>query len=61
MSTASVSFKGSDIRSAVGYVLAAELDPGKEYELTIKEKKKKRSRDANSYFWEFLDQLAVRL
>ena len=29
--------------------------------MTIKEKKKRRSRDANAYFWEFLDQLATKM
>lgn len=57
----SVEFNGSDVRPAVTCVATAELDTSKRYELIIKEKKKKRSRDANAYFWEFLDQLAVKL
>lgn len=57
----SVEFNGTDIRPAVNFVLAANLDPNKKYELVLKEKKKKRSRSANNYFWEFLDKLAVKL
>ena len=57
----SVKFSGSDIRPAVNCVVTAQLDSGKEYELTIKEHRKKRSKDANAYFWEFLDKLSVKL
>lgn len=57
----SARFKGCDKISAVNIIVTAEIDPDKEYELTIKEHRKKRSKDANSYFWEFLDQLAVKL
>ena len=35
------------------------LEAGKEYTLTIKEKKKKRSLDANAYAWVLLDKLAA--
>lgn len=37
------------------------LHQDKEYELTIKEKRKKRSLDANAYMWVLLDKLAVEL
>lgn len=57
----SVEFNGNDVRPAVTCVATAELEADKRYELVIKEKKKRRSRDANNYFWEFLDQLAVKL
>ena len=57
----SVEFNGNDVRPAVTFVATAELDTSKRYELIIKEKKNKRSKNANAYFWEFLDQLAVKL
>lgn len=36
------------------------LEDNKTYILTIKEKKKKRSLNANSYFWKLCDELAVK-
>lgn len=56
-----VKFSGSDIRPAVDCIISAQLKEDKEYDLTIKEHRKKRSLDANAYFWLFLDQLAVKL
>jgi len=57
----SAKFKGCDKISAVNIIVTAEIDPDKEYELTIKEHRKKRSKDANAYFWEFLDRLCFKL
>lgn len=37
------------------------LESGKEYVLTIKENRKKRSLDANAYCWVLLDKLASQL
>lgn len=37
------------------------LEAGKEYVLTIKEKKKRRSLDANAYAWVLMDKLASQL
>ena len=37
------------------------LDVGKQYVITVEEKKKKRSLDANAYCWELLGKLASRL
>lgn len=37
------------------------LESGKEYTLTVKEKKKKRSLDANAYAWVLMDKLASQL
>lgn len=37
------------------------LEAGKEYILTIKEKKKRRSLDANAYAWVLMDRLASQL
>lgn len=37
------------------------LEAGKEYTLTIKEKKKRRSLDANAYAWVLMDRLASQL
>lgn len=37
------------------------LDGGKQYVITVEEKKKKRSLDANAYCWELLGKLASRL
>lgn len=54
-------FTGDNIRPAINCITSVKLDPKKRYELTIKEKKKRRSRDANAYFWEFLDQLATKM
>lgn len=40
---------------------AGKVDPEKEYTVTIKQRKKKRSLDANAYMWVLLDKLAVKL
>lgn len=41
--------------------IAQDLKEGKEYELNVKEYRKKRSNDANAYFWVLLGQLAAKL
>lgn len=38
--------------------LAYVLDDGKKYELTIKEYRNKRSRNANAYMWEIIGKIA---
>lgn len=40
---------------------AGKVDPEKEYTVTIKQRRKKRSLDANAYMWALLDKLAVKL
>lgn len=40
---------------------AGKVDPEKEYTVTIKQRRKKRSLDANAYMWVLLDKLAVKL
>lgn len=37
------------------------MQPGKIYDVTIKEHKKKRSLDANAYFWVLADKLSAKL
>lgn len=54
-------FSGDNIRPAINFITSVKLDPNKRYELSIKEHRKRRSKDANAYFWEFLDKLAVKL
>lgn len=54
-------FKGGAWLRLVQQLLVLIFDEDKEYELTIKEYRKRRSKDANAYFWEFLDKLAVKL
>lgn len=54
-------FNGADKIPAIEAITSAPLDKSKEYELIIKEHRKRRSKDANAYFWEFLDKLAVKL
>ena len=58
-----ITFKAEEKIKAIAE-LASYLDSieaGKEYVLTIKEKKKRRSLDANAYAWVLLDKLASRL
>lgn len=43
------------------YENAGKVDPEKEYTVTIKQRRKKRSLDANAYMWVLLDKLAVKL
>ena len=43
------------------YENAGKVDPEKEYTVTIKKRRKKRSLDANAYMWVLLDKLAVKL
>lgn len=54
-------FSGADKIPAIEAITSAPLDKNKRYELTIKEHRKRRSKDANAYFWEFLDKLAVKM
>ncbi|MBR1382275.1 MAG: hypothetical protein IJ555_00445 [Ruminococcus sp.] len=58
-----LTFKGQDSIKAVawlaGYV--ETLNSEKEYTVTVKEKKAKRSLDANAYAWVLIDKLAERL
>lgn len=54
-------FKGGDWLRLVQQLLVLKFNQDKEYELTIKEHRKRRSKDANAYFWEFLDKLAVKM
>ena len=54
-------FKGGAWLQLVQKLVVLIFDEDKEYELTIKEYRKRRSKDANAYFWEFLDKLAVKL
>ena len=42
-------------------VLMESLADGKEYVLTLNEKPKKRSLDANAYFWKFCGELSAKL
>lgn len=39
----------------------SQLEDGKTYTVEIKEKKQKRSREANAYAWALLDKLAAKL
>lgn len=56
-------FKGQDSIQAVawlaGYVETLQAD--KEYTISVKEHKKRRSLDANAYAWTLLDKLSERL
>ena len=54
-------FDGADKIPAIECVTSAPLDKNKKYELVIKEHRKRRSKDANAYFWELLDQLATKI
>lgn len=38
-----------------------QMEPGKRYEVTLKQARKKRSLDSNAYAWLLMDQLAERL
>nr|DAQ77688.1 MAG TPA: NinB protein [Caudoviricetes sp.] len=42
-------------------MVAGEIDPQKKYTVTIKEFRKKRSRDANAYAWVLMNKLAGKL
>ena len=56
-------FKGEDILQAIVWLtrLGETLDGEKEYDITVKEHKKKRSLDANAYFWVLCDKLSEKL
>lgn len=53
-------FKGIQWRSILQELLMLNFDDTKEYTIEIKEKKRKRSLDANAYFWLFLDKLVAK-
>lgn len=58
-----IKFKGSEKFRAIAQIANAldGLDSEKEYVLTVKEYKAKRSLNANSYAWLMLDKLAEQL
>lgn len=55
------SFLGKNYRAVLSELVLFSPDDEKVYELTIKEKKKKRSLDANAYCWVLLGQLSKKL
>lgn len=58
-----INFKKSDTVRVIAELASYidSLDDDKEYILTVKEKKKKRSLNANAYAWSLLDKLAEKL
>lgn len=56
-------FRKEDLPQAIAWLakLIETLDESKEYTIEVKEKKKKRSLDANAYFWALTDELAKKL
>ena len=54
-------FKGCNWLKVIQKLLAVVLDDGKEYTLTIKEDRKKRSKDANAYSWALTNKLAEKM
>ena len=58
-----INFKKSDTVRVIAELASYidSLDDDKEYTLTVKEKKKKRSLSANNYFWVMVDRLAEKL
>lgn len=41
--------------------VCSSFEPGKTYDVTVKEHRNKRSLDANAYFWVLLDKLACKM
>ena len=56
-----VKFKGNDKARAFAMLSNAELDKDKQYHLTLKEVKKKRSLNANALAWKLMDKLSERI
>ena len=56
-------FTKKDGIKAIAYLssLIDSLDDAKQYALTVKEHKKRRSMEANRYFWALCDQLAAKV
>lgn len=56
-------FRKEDLPQAIAWLakLIETLDGEKEYVIEVKEKKKKRSLDANAYFWALTDELSKKL
>lgn len=54
-------FKGSDFSKVLSELILLSFDKDKRYKLEIKEKKKKRSLDANGYCWALLNELSDKL
>lgn len=51
-------FKGSGYKEVLSELILFNPEPDKEYILEIKEKRKKRSLDANAYCWALLGELS---
>jgi hypothetical protein len=58
-----LTFKGSDSIQAVAWLASyvETLQADKRYTVTVKEKKERRSLDANALAWVLLDKLAAKL
>ena len=54
-------FRGSDFSKVLSELVLLKCDSDKYYKLEIKEKKKKRSLDANGYCWALLNELSDKL
>lgn len=56
-------FRKEDLPQAIAWLakLIETLDESKKYTIEVKEKKKKRSLDANAYFWALTDELSKKL
>lgn len=54
-------FKGSNFKEILAELILFNPESEKVYELSISEKKKKRSLDANAYCWVLLGQLSQKL
>lgn len=54
-------FKGSGYKEILSELISFNPEPNKNYILEIKEKKKKRSLDANAYCWALLNELSNKL
>lgn len=62
MTEKTIAFKKADNIKLISGICAFvnSLDDDKEYTLTIKERKQKRSLNSNSYAWTLIDKLAVK-
>lgn len=61
MSTIKERFTGKNWLRLVQQLLVLIFDEDKEYELTIKEHKEKRSNQANAYSWVLTDKLSEKM
>ena len=56
-----IPIRNEDRQEAIGWFKSIDLKPGDEITIEVKKKRKKRSLNANAYFWQLVNKVAQKL